>query len=253
MTLDDAMLKRLAGGSGVTVGGRRTGQGSHYSFVWQAGFVLVFNNGDMPKFDSADIAFIGRMFVVPMRSKFVDFVPTDGAVPLREPHTFPKDVDIEQRFSSWLPAVMDVLLDHFPDADQVFASLPPSMSDWRRQVTSANNPLTRWCEEVLEVTGNADDCVVLGDVMNLYRGTPQPKSKDEFSRLVKACFDGVHGVTFVNKTVLRGTRDSKRAVLRGVKLRYADADADAQMASEGKMRADEGKMRAELHSDVILG
>ena len=61
------------------------------------------------------------------------------------------------------------------------------------------------------------------DVMNLYSGTPQPKSKDEFSRLVKACFDGVHGVTFVNKTVLRGTRDSKRAVLRGVKIRYADA------------------------------
>ena len=215
MTLDEALLKRLSGGSGVNVGGRRLGTNDRWQFVWQAGFAMIFNQGGMPKFDNSDTAFIARVFVVPMRAKFVD-----AGSSLSEPYTFEKRLGMEERFGAWLPAVMDVLLDHYGVAG-VFdvGSLPPAMQEWRREVTSASSPVTRWCDEFLEVTGDPDDCVVLGDAMRLYTGTPQPKTKDEFARLVRGCFDGVQEVTFHATTTLANPRVTKRLVLRGVRLR----------------------------------
>ena len=119
MTLDDAMLKRLAGGPGVTVGGRPC--------VWKAGFVLIFSDGDVPKFDNSDMPFINRMLVGPMRSKFVE-----AGSPVEDEYTFVKDEIIAERFIKWLPAVMDVMLDHF-GVQNVFdaSNLPPAMREWR--------------------------------------------------------------------------------------------------------------------------
>jgi hypothetical protein len=42
--------------------------------------MLIFNEGDAPTFDTSDEAFLGRMVVVPMRSKFV---PAGGGGCLR--------------------------------------------------------------------------------------------------------------------------------------------------------------------------
>jgi phage/plasmid-associated DNA primase len=67
MTLDDALLRRLAGGI-CKVKGRLHGSSDQFEFQWQAGFVLIFNEGDCPKFDSANTAFMNRMIVAPMTS-----------------------------------------------------------------------------------------------------------------------------------------------------------------------------------------
>ena len=125
--------------------------------------------------------------------------------------------ELMERFDAWLPALMDVMMDHYGDT-AVFNALPRAMRDLRREVASAGSPVARWCDERLIVTGDPDDCVVLGDVMSLYRGTPQPSTKEEFSRLVMGCLDGVQGVTFHARTTLPGTRETKRLVLRGVRL-----------------------------------
>jgi hypothetical protein len=169
----------------------------------------------MPKFDNGDTPFVNRMLVGPMRSKFV----VDGSSMAAE-YTFEKNANMDEQFQAWLPAVMDVMLDHYGVADVFEASnLPPAMREWRRSVTSAGSPVARWCDEHLEATGDPDDCVVLGDAMSMYIGPPIIKTKGEFARLVKGCFDGVAGVVFHTSTTLPGTRDTKRLVLRGVRLR----------------------------------
>eukprot|EP00798_Chlamydomonas_sp_ICE-L_P000207 gene207-biopygen2182 len=50
IALDEALIKRIAGGEGVRVGGRSCGTGNSFDFLWQAGIVMVFNEGDCPKF-----------------------------------------------------------------------------------------------------------------------------------------------------------------------------------------------------------
>ena len=79
--------------------------------------------------------------------------------------------------------------------------------------------VAKWCDDCLEVTGDPGDCVVLGEAMRLYGGAQIIKTKVEFARLVNGCFDGVAGVTFHTSTTLPGTRDTKRLVLRGVRLK----------------------------------
>jgi phage/plasmid-associated DNA primase len=214
MTLDDAMLKRLVGGAGVTASGRRCGSNERWQFVWQAAFVLVFNDGDMPKFDSADAAFLNRMAVGPMRSKFVEA----GSPALQsEPWTFVKDPELSERFPTWLSAVADVLVGCYGGAVEVFDALPEGMREWRRGVTAAGNPVAEWCDANFVVTGESEDFVVLGEVLDERYGETMKKSK--FARLVAACYKGVAGVTFCPKTTLAVTRESKRDVLKGVKLR----------------------------------
>ena len=51
ISLDEAFIKRIAGGEGVRIEGRSCDTGNSSDFMWQAGVVLVFNEGDCPKFD----------------------------------------------------------------------------------------------------------------------------------------------------------------------------------------------------------
>ncbi|KXZ41248.1 hypothetical protein GPECTOR_607g686 [Gonium pectorale] len=127
MILDDALLKQLTGGSGILVSGRRFHSNERYSFLWQAGIVLVFNEGDCPQFDPADTAFMERMMVAPMRSKFVgrdEFrrlqVDDEGGM---EPWTFEVMYDVNKKFPLWLSVLADVLREHRLDPDE-FSRLP---------------------------------------------------------------------------------------------------------------------------------
>ena len=63
MLLDDAFLKNIAGGSLYTATGREMGSKTRFKFKWQAGVIMVFNEGDCPKFDSKDNALMNRMVV----------------------------------------------------------------------------------------------------------------------------------------------------------------------------------------------
>ena len=203
MSLDDAMLKRNAGGPGVVITGRHCGSSSRFRFVWQAGFVLVFNEGDCPQFDTGDSAFIGRMLVAPMRAKFVE--AGDGAA--EEEWTYQVDPSISARFVEWTSALADVLVEHY--GASAFDKIPPEMREWRHEIAGASNPVAEWCRDTLVVTGNADDTVSLNDV--------RPGVDDTYIRNVRAYFEGVQGVSYVKRTTLK-TRVPKRHVLRGVQL-----------------------------------
>ena len=157
MTLDDALVKRVAGGPQEYVTGRMFNSGDRFSFLWQAGIVLAFNENDCPKFDAADAALLARMLVVPMRSKFV----TDHAQVDRDELTFLMDADMLERSAAWMPAVLDVLREHI-DMLAVLHAPPPSMSEWKQELSDASNPVAEWMERAIRITGNPADVSSLG-------------------------------------------------------------------------------------------
>eukprot|EP00798_Chlamydomonas_sp_ICE-L_P002857 gene2857-biopygen3625 len=118
ITLDEAFIKRIAGGEGVRVCGSSCDTGNSFDFLWQAGIVLVFNEGDCPKFDGGDTAFVKRMVVVPMRSNFV-------LHPERE-HEFERRDNLEDALPTWRSAMAQLLIEHFlrPGRSSIFDNLP---------------------------------------------------------------------------------------------------------------------------------
>ncbi|PNH03001.1 hypothetical protein TSOC_010984 [Tetrabaena socialis] len=209
MTLDDALLKRLSGGDSVTISGRQCGSGNRFQFTWQAGVVMLFNEGDCPKFDAGDTAFMQRMLVAPMRAKFVD----SGFIGESEyPHQFPMVANIHDKFPSWLPALADVFKDHYAPLE-LFNSVPPSMKEWRQEITKDANPLKEWLEREVQITGHRDDVLLVADLKRMYG-----VNERRFVEYIKAFFKGSDGVVFVEKCHLKvdGAWESKRGVIRGV-------------------------------------
>ena len=208
MMLDEAMLKRLSGGEGVKIQGRHCGSAEHFGFTWQAGIVLVFNEGDVPRVDAGDAAFVERMLVVPMRSKFVK----EGNVTINEDdHIYARDQSIQKSFPEWLPALADVLLDHYEPRD-VLGELPSSMDEWRQDLAAADNPYAIWLEKHVVVTGDPKDVLLLSTLEAANGGG------EKFTRFAKTIFNGIHGVAVVDKTSVKlgdkwGTR---RGVIKGV-------------------------------------
>ena len=205
MALDVALLKRVAGGAGVQVGGRVFGSKESFSYDWQAGIVLIFNEGDLPSYDQADLAFRERLLFAPMRSKFVKG-PLSPAN--QDEWTFEADLGMCARFPEWRSALADVLMEHY-GVEGGFEQPPQSMMVWRDDVTAEANPVAQWCEDNFEVTGDMGDFVLLGDQDNY---TPN------FKTLAKAFYAGVAGTMYVNKTMVKiqGVNVSKRYVLKGV-------------------------------------
>ncbi|GLC54521.1 hypothetical protein PLESTB_000879800 [Pleodorina starrii] len=191
MTLDVAMLKQYTGGAGETVEGRKCGSGEWFKFIWQAGFLLIFNEGDAPKFDAADDAFLERMVVAPMRSKFVPVDEHGRHAELEEEFTYPMDKEVDARFEGWLSAFADILLEHYDEngLDRV----PDSMREWRADIADSSNTLAEWFGDNVELTGNKKDVLIIKELCNRYMDAMAIDGKkavcsEEFTELVKRYF-----------------------------------------------------------------
>ncbi|PNH03854.1 putative helicase [Tetrabaena socialis] len=214
MTLDDAMLKSYSGGEGTLVEGRKMGSADEFRFVWQGGFILIFNQGDCPKFDAADQAFMDRIIVAPMRSKFVRLMGEDDG-----DYTYEMDVDIVARLPTWRSALADVLLEHLDT--NVLITLPPSMSEWRQGIVEGANPLSDWIEELIEVTGVQTDYIIMGELKSTFSASgSHVVARSEFPGLARAYLLGQPGVTY--KEVEKVAGDPKRGVMRGVRQRLQE-------------------------------
>jgi phage/plasmid-associated DNA primase len=214
IALDEALIKRIAGGEGVRVCGRSCGTGNSFDFMWQAGVVMIFNEGDCPKFDGGDNAFVKRMVVVPMRSNFM--IHPD---PQRE-HEFERRDDLADILPTWRSALAQLLIEHFlrPGRSIIFDTLPVSMTDWKSGIANSANPLTDWLEEVVEVTGASSDAVWIGDLKIRWKESHYGhETSSVFStKLVKAFFVGKQGTEW--KESARIEKKVKNGVIKGCKI-----------------------------------
>ena len=218
MTLDVALLKKLTGGASARVEDRRIGVGEWFKFTWQAGFLLIFNEGDCPNFDAGDAAFLERMIVAPMRAKFVAAGEEVEEAP--EAHTFELDPDVAAKFTKWMPAMMDVLLEKY--ASGVAPAVPPSMRSWRSEISSDNNPVGSWVDKVLEVTGDREDYVLMADLKSSFTrssGICVPKQK--VTETLKAYLGTLQGVAVkeCDKVPFNGGWKTVSCNVRGVAWR----------------------------------
>jgi hypothetical protein len=215
MTLDVALLKMLSGGEDVVVEGRKFGSGDRFKFTWQANIVLVFNEGDCPKFDSGDSAFMERLLVAPMRSKFVASMPEEP-----DEHTFLVKPELSNAFPQWRSALLDLLLLHFDPS--AFREPPEGMRRWGQGVAADANPLADWMQQRVLVTGDKEDYLLLGDMAAHYNTDDALKRvmpAAEFKRLAKAYLELV-AVSMRAKENIKvgGVWITKYNVARGIKL-----------------------------------
>ncbi len=177
MTLDVAMLKQYTGGAGEMVEGRKCGTGEWFKFVWQAGFLLIFNENDAPKFDATDAAFLNRMVIAPMRSKFVA-VDENGYHPeLEEEHTYPMNKDVDADFEGFLSALADILLEHYDEAG--LDVIPDSMREWRADIADSTNVLADWFADNLDITGNRRDSITVKELHAAHTAQMRAATEEE--------------------------------------------------------------------------
>lgn len=215
MTLDVAMFKDKAGGC-TQVSGRAFGSSQQYNYVWQAGFLLIFNDSDCPKIDVADQAFIGRMIVAPMRSKFVDVVG-------EEPYTYLLDADLYKKFEFWRSSLADILMETEHQQLILLRNVPASMSEWRQDVAQGSNPVAEWLDTRVVATGNYTDILLLA-TLESWKGSfcafCDEKSvyarltTREFRKLAKAHLMGFPNVEFFIQAYIKGVK--MNALFRGV-------------------------------------
>ncbi|MGL5961894.1 MAG: PriCT-2 domain-containing protein [Cetobacterium sp.] len=184
MKLDEGLIKNLAGGKYV-VEGRRFGKVDQFKFTWQAGIIMVFNEGDCPKFDSTDKAFMERMLVCPMRSKFINCA-NDNV----ETNTYIIDPQIDENFANWRSSLLDYLKDYCNIDGLCKFNIPKSMCEWKEDIISGNNELADWIFENVEVTNQIEDVVSLNDLKDKYKNHYGLRgiSDRDFMAIAKALF-----------------------------------------------------------------
>ena len=215
MKLDEGLIKNLAGGKYV-VEGRRFGKVDQFKFTWQAGIIMVFNEGDCPKFDSTDIAFMERMLVCPMRSKFMMCRSDDFST-----HTYMMDPKIDSNFEKWRSSLLDFLVGYCKLDGLCDMKIPASMKEWKEEIISGNNELGEWIMEVVEITNNPEDVVSAAELKDKYKivyGTRSISDRD-FLSIAKSLFNS-KGVECRDRYRPRtsGEQKEKRNAFIGVKL-----------------------------------
>eukprot|EP00798_Chlamydomonas_sp_ICE-L_P002526 gene2526-biopygen3549 len=216
--LDEGLIKRIAGGEGVRVCGRSCGTGNSFEFMWQAEVVMIFNEGDCPKFDGGDNAVVKRMVVVPMRSNFVIHADPESK------NEFERRDDLADAMPNWMSALAQLLIDHFcrPGRSTIFDNLPVSMTEWKSGIADNANPMAEWLEEVMEVTGASSDAVWIGDLKVRWKESHYGHEAAVFNtKLVKAFFAGKQGTEWKETSqveVSTEKKEVKRGVLRGIKF-----------------------------------
>lgn len=159
--LNAGWLKFLTG-DGTSVEGRKIHTSNVFKYEWQAGIKLAFNEGDCPQFDATDGAFMERMRVIPMRSKFVAGLEKDDPETL----TFRMDHDLYQKLPLYNSALLDLLLKYRDES--VLDKVPESMQQWKDELCGTQNPLFEWLEDHLEPTNEPGACVSMKQLYTHY-------------------------------------------------------------------------------------
>ncbi|KAF8970749.1 hypothetical protein BGZ46_010402 [Entomortierella lignicola] len=218
MKLDDALIKNIAGGHYV-VGGRIIGTGNRFKYTWQAGVIMVFNELDCPTFDPTDTAFMERMVVCPMRSKFVVCDQDD-----EDSYTYKINPTIHEVFPSWRSSLLDYLIQYCSKSGLIGKSIPTAMKEWKDEIVTNNNDIGEWLIEQTEL-GNRDEFVSINDLRDKYMalaGYSNRMPSKEFNSAAKALFVSKgYKIKDSHNYFRDGLRKHARNVVFGLKMRLA--------------------------------
>ena len=233
MLLDESMLKTLVSPMPM-MKGRKFHVGGEFEYPWTAGFILVFNEDNIPKVDAADAAFWARVVVVPFRSKFV---PADLVGD--EPDTYPVDTHLVEKLNGWRSAFADVMCDAYDSEGTVLDTIPQSMREWKDDVKTTNNHVAEWMAQHIEFTQDHKDVahrIVFDDgfvrvMMGRYREeTEATLGHAEFAKLAKAylkegcCEWHVGSQKNVRIGTANGGTKTSKNVMVGIRLRQVVVD-----------------------------
>lgn len=162
---DGNTIKQICGGK-YTMQGRPMHESTQFTFTFQAGVFVIFNEGDCPQFDSSDGAFLDRMIVCPMRSKFV----LNETEINEDDYTYLKIKGIEKKFPLWNSSLLDFLLSYLTnEGTPELHELPESMLEWKNNIVDNINPLNNWLSENIEITKNDEDMLQIKDIKDRFR------------------------------------------------------------------------------------
>jgi hypothetical protein len=135
---DLAKLKSITGGA-PRMAVRGAGAAAMTQFRWSAFVLIACNKGCLPQIDASDTAFLNRMIAVPMRAKFSNVEAAAG----EEPHSFPMDVNVQEKLSNTRMAVMHALIGarrSYVEAGETFGVLPAGCLELRSDIANDSDP-----------------------------------------------------------------------------------------------------------------
>ena len=151
---------------------------------------------------------------------------TDHAQVDRDELTFLMDADMLERSAAWMPAVLDVLRERI-DMLAVLHAPPPSMSEWKQELSNSANTLADWLTARVTVTGDRSDVLLLGSLAEVFRvdgsaDKPAHVAPSKFIGLAKAYFAACEGASMPPLARVMGC--PKRNVVFGVALNTVSAE-----------------------------
>ena len=229
-TLDVGFIKTLTSGDGAEMEGRGFDTAASFRFTWEAGVIVTFNQGCMPKLGTLKDdpeAFWKRVIVCPMRARFEDQVAEDA-----EEYTFKKDVDIVSNFKNWRSAFLDLLIEHWDP--ELLNSERVGSDKWRGELAVESNPMAEWLSNHIQVTGDKKDVLKRDDIVDKYlrerneNSLPVGKVKELVMNYLKVvCLR----YREIGNLKVSGRFVSARHLATGVKLSTTSSQAENELAT----------------------
>lgn len=166
--LKNDVIKKVNGGNTNLVA-RICGVKKTVRIKWITKMILLFNEGNMPKFDYTDKALIDRMIVVKHRSRFcpnkIDFEENSH----RE-YTYMADTDMEEKLIMWRPYLMKWCLDGLNKYYLTrFENIPESCNILKKSIVSGQDIVKEYIDNYLIYTGDNKDYVVRIPMYNKFK------------------------------------------------------------------------------------
>ena len=224
--LDVPKLKELSGG-GATCTARAINSGKLITFEWSSFFVLACNECNFPKFNSCDEAFLNRLVIFPMRSKFVKNQKDVDA----SSFTYLIDENIRDKCRSLTSAHMFVLVEAYKRfQSHGLGELPVSMAAIRRNlIQGSDNTLDMLIDFLNDNVEKADNemmhAIILSDIKARIRNhgiNISTLKRNEFIKLItKAMSQVFTDIKFIEGTFKikneSGSWIGKRCGWKGIK------------------------------------
>eukprot|EP00873_Tetraselmis_striata_P006009 jgi/Tetstr1/426273/TSEL_016590.t1 len=190
MRLDTSTIKEWTGGAASgCIGGRGFNTGKHFRFQNKAGFVMSFNEGNMPMMNN-DVVFYERFIMFKFGTKFINRDPEWSEQRFSDECAkydvaYEADLQIDSKIEAAKCAAFDFFVS-FMDDRYKLNHPPASLTDFRRSLVRDDNVMADFFEEHFKITGADDDYVQLGrinDYIAMAKGVKKiddsdiPKSK----------------------------------------------------------------------------